>query len=184
MHSLLSRTQFQHLSGTRAPMDYVETPSQLFENFVWDTDFLRILCRDPVSGSTVPDEMIKALQRSRFEFTAIERRNQIIYSKFDQRLFSSPGNPGDAYDIFAGLHAEYGMPFAPGTHWYSRFGHLVTYASGYYGYLFSSIFAQNIWQRHLAGNSLCSDRGRKIWNQMLIHGGARDPNAILADLKS
>ena len=183
LHSLLSRTQFQHLSGTRAPMDFVETPSQLFENFVWDTNFLQILGMDPVTGATIPDDMIQALQRSRFEYSAIERRTQIIYAKFDQRMFTGPGT-GEAYDIFSGLHHEFDMPFTEGTHWYSRFGHVITYASGYYGYLYSQVFAQDIWHRRLAENSLAEDQGRAIWYKMLIHGGARDPNAILADLNA
>lgn len=163
-------------------MDYVETPSQLFENFVWDTEFLRILGTDPNTGSTIPDTVIEALQKSRFQFTSIEQRTQIVYAKFDQRMFSS-ADAGEAYNVFSGLHAELGLPFAKDTHWYSRFGHLVTYASGYYGYLFSSVFAQKIWRSRLAKNSLDSKQGREIWNKMLIHGGARDPNAILTDLQ-
>jgi len=98
-------------------------------------------------------------------------------------MFSGPGT-GEAYDIFSGLHHEFDMPFTEGTHWYSRFGHVVTYASGYYGYLYSQVFAQDIWHRRLADNSLAEDQGRAIWNKMLIHGGARDPNAILSDLKA
>ena len=153
------------------------------ENFVWDTDFLRILAKDPVTGSTIPDPLIEALQRSRFEYAAVERRTQIVYAKFDQRMFSGPGT-GEAYDIFSKLHRDLGMPFADGTHWYSRFGHLVTYASGYYGYLFSQVFARDIWQKRLAANPLAEKQGRAIWNKMLIHGGAKDPNEMLADLNA
>jgi len=39
LHSLLSRTPFQHLSGTRASMDFVDTPSHLFESFACDPVF-------------------------------------------------------------------------------------------------------------------------------------------------
>ena len=36
LHSLLSRTTFQHLSGTRAAADFIETPSQvLLLRVVW-----------------------------------------------------------------------------------------------------------------------------------------------------
>jgi hypothetical protein len=36
----------------------------------------------------------------------------------------------------------------------------------------------------LEGDPLAEDQGREIWNKMLIHGGARDPNAILTDLNA
>lgn len=40
VHSLLSETQFQHLSGTRGTIDFVEFPSHLFEHFVLDPECL------------------------------------------------------------------------------------------------------------------------------------------------
>lgn len=35
LHSLLSRTTFQHLSGTRAAADFIETPSQVWIGLDW-----------------------------------------------------------------------------------------------------------------------------------------------------
>ena len=134
LHSLLSRTEFQHMSGTRAAMDFVETPSHLIENFVWDADFLKLLGVHHVTGEVMPDQLIEALRQSRNSFAAIERQNQILYAKLDQTLFGVPDpQHRTTTQIFADLHHQAGVPYAEGTHWHSRFGHLVTYGAGYYG---------------------------------------------------
>jgi len=188
LHSMLSRTKYQHLSGTRAPMDFVETPSHWLENFVWDSEFLQILGRHHETGSPIPDDMVEKLQQSRYEYHAIERQNQILYALFDQKIFGVPdhfvGIQGrvNSTDIFAKLHRKQGVPYADGTHWHSRFGHLITYGAGYYGYLYSQVFARDIWKECFEGNSMSRTAGEKIWHNVLIHGGARDPNIMLKEL--
>lgn len=185
LHSLLSRTKFQHMSGTRAPMDFVETPSHLMENFVWDAQFLKILAVHPDSGEPVPDTIINKLQQSRNEFASIERQNQIIYALFDQMLFGvrAPETSSlSTTDLFTKLHEKFEVPHAQGTHWHSRFGHLVTYGAGYYGYLYSQVFAGDIWNQCFQKESLSSKAGHEYWQKILIHGGAKDPTAMLTDM--
>jgi intermediate peptidase len=183
LHSLLSRTTFQHLSGTRAAMDFVETPSHLFENYAWDPQFLSVMARHYATGEPVPPEMIQKLLHSRNEFRCIETQNQILYALFDQALFGVPDrNRGSTTDLFAKLHRENNVPYAEGTHWHSRFGHLVTYGAGYYGYLYSQVFAADIWKHGFEGNSLQRTSGDDVWHKMLIHGGAKDPNIMLRDV--
>jgi intermediate peptidase len=181
LHSLLSRTRFQHMSGTRAAMDFVETPSHWMENYAWDTDFLKILAVHPQTGASIPDELIRALQKSRYEFAAIERQSQILYATFDQKLFGVP-TTADTTALFGQLHREIGVPYTDGTHWHSRFGHLVTYGAGYYGYLYAQVFAGDIWRHLFQGRSMERKSGDELWHKVLIHGGAKDPSDMLTDL--
>lgn len=187
LHSMLSRTQFQHLSGTRAQMDFVETPSHWLENFVWDPEFLRVLGRHHSTGEVIPDDDIQRLRDSRNSFHGIERQNQILYALFDQTIFGNPISSNSptiksTTNIFGDLMRHHGVPYAEGTHWHSRFGHLVTYGSGYYGYLYSQVFAEDIWKTCFEGNSMSRQAGERIWKKMLIHGGARDANLMLKDV--
>lgn len=172
------------MSGTRAAMDFVETPSHFFENYVWDPQFLKILARHHVDGHEIHDELITKLRASRNEFHAIERQTQLLYAQFDQQLFGVPPTSSkiDTTAIFAKLHKEYGIPYAEGTHWHSRFGHLVSYGGGYYGYLFSQVFASDIWKECFEGNSLSRDAGHRLWKKMLMHGGAKDPFMMIEDI--
>ena len=187
LHSLLSRTKFQHMSGTRAAMDFVETPSHLLEHFVWDPQFLKILAAHYQTGQAMPEELIEQLRRSRYEFSALERQNQIIYAWFDQLLFgTSPlqnaSGKVDTTALFAQLNRENGIPYADGTHWHTQFGHLVTYGAGYYGYLYAQVFAGDIWRTLFEGQSLSRSSGERLWHGLLRHGGAKDPHEMLTDV--
>ena len=180
LHSLLSRTVFQHLSGTRAAMDFIETPSHLFESFVWDPTFLNFIGKHYSTGEHISEGAVSSLISSRNAFRALEVQTQIVYSRFDQEIFGPRAGHASTTDIFARLHKEHAVPYATGTHWHSRFGHLVTYGSGYYGYLFSQVFAADIWRTCFSTNPLSSTEGKMLWKELLRHGGARDPNVMLS----
>lgn len=125
MHSLLSRTTFQHLSGTRAPVDFVETPSQLMELFVRDKRVLDSFASHFQTGESIPNEMYTKFEASRNTFLSIDLQNQILYARFDQQLFGAPSNTTSS-NLFASLHKTMNIPFADGTFWHARFGHIVT----------------------------------------------------------
>lgn len=129
--------------------------------------------------------MAKQLSQSRGQFRFLEMQKQIVLSNFDQAIFGpqQPGAPRTpTKDVWAAMHRERGVPFAEGTHWFTNIGHLVTYGSGYYGYLYSQVFADAIWNELFRKQSLNRDSGERIWKKMLIHGGARDANVMLEDL--
>lgn len=189
LHSLLSRTSFQHMSGTRGAMDFVETPSHLFEQYVWDPNFLTLLARHHETGEQIPNELIQQLVQSRNDFRCMDVQNQILYARFDQAIFGIPSSPtgttttpsnnSTTTQLFAQLHKQHHVPYAEGTHWHSRFGHLVTYGAGYYGYLYAQVFADDIWKERFRGDSLRRESGDRLWGDMLVHGGAKNPNAML-----
>lgn len=189
LHSLLSRTSFQHLSGTRGAMDFVETPSHLFETFARDPKFLSagVLARHHVTGLPMSEGKARHLALSHADLRAVEVRTQIVHSRFDQALFGpNPCSPSlggaTSTETWERLHRESDVPFAVGTHWHSRFGHLVTYGAGYYGYLYAQMFAADIWHGALSGavgREGLREGGRRIWKEMLVHGGSKDPREMM-----
>jgi Zn-dependent oligopeptidase len=130
--------------------------------------------------------MIQAMVHSRNQFRCLEMQNQIVLSMFDQEIFGeknkiTPSNT-TTKDIWASLHRQNNSPFADGSHWFTNVGHLVTYGGGYYGYLYSQVFASGIWDQLFHKRSLERESGERIWKKLLIHGGSRDANVMLEDL--
>jgi intermediate peptidase len=114
-------------------MDFVETPSHWMETYARDPSFLsKVLARHYVTGLPMSEKRARHLELSEVDFKGMEVQTQIVHSRFDQALFGeSPCSPSlggcTSTDMFARLHQEAKVPHAAGTHWHSRFGHLVTY---------------------------------------------------------
>ncbi|KAJ0409475.1 hypothetical protein P43SY_002365 [Pythium insidiosum] len=187
LHSLLSRTEFQHLSGTRASLDFVETPSHLFEYFAWDYRVVREFARHHATGEALPEEMMTRLKQSKHMFAAMDAQTQCLYSLLDLQLFGAPANSSDAPTSSTALlrelqNAHTLVPHVEGTCWHTRFGHLVGYGAGYYSYLYSRVFASAIWQHRFAAAPLSRSAGQELHDELMIHGGARAPQEILTAL--
>ncbi len=161
LHSLLSRTTFQHLSGTRGPVDFVEVPSHLFESLSDSHEVLSLF--SSVSPETVSDAV-----QARNNFPGIENTTQLMYATYDQVLHTG-GNLG-----IGQLHEEFGLPFAEGTHFTSTFGHFNTYGGKYYSYLWAQRIAAQIREKVDADGVVSREAGKRI-ERILSPGGGDDP---------
>mmetsp|Transcript_10330 Transcript_10330/g.20321 ORF Transcript_10330/g.20321 Transcript_10330/m.20321 type:complete len:890 (-) Transcript_10330:525-3194(-) len=193
LHSLLSRTEYQHLSGTRGELDFVETPSQLMEYFAFDDRVIRMFARHHSTGEPIPHDVVNALSGARRKFQAMEYQQQVMYAACDQLLFGSGQeaenvqkivrDPTAASDVLRKLHEKYTLiPYTEGTFWLARFSHFVNYGAAYYSYTYSRTFAADLWHTRLAESPLDRRVGDDLRAKMLSYGGSRDPRDMLEDL--
>lgn len=185
LHSLLSRTRFQHVAGTRAPVDFVETPSHLLEYFAWDQRVLSQFAHHHQTGLPIPPELTKALRAAKREFAGLDTQIQVLYSLVDQKLFGPQPLEEDPTSsaFLKGVQGQImTLPHSEGTVWHARFGHLTGYGAGYYGYLYDRVFASHIWERLFKEDPWSRKAGEKVWQAMLRHGGGKDPHAMLREV--
>ncbi|PVH47328.1 hypothetical protein PAHAL_4G037600 [Panicum hallii] len=183
LHSLLSRTEYQHFSGTRVALDVAETPSNLFECYAWDYRVLKTFALDETTGDAIPEKLVKALNASRNMFPATELQRQIFYSIMDLTLFGEQASkPMDTISTVADLRRKHtSWKCAEGAHWHTRFTHLINYGAGYYSYLYARCFATTIWQEICQEDPLSRSAGSTIRDKFLRHGGSKDPSSLLKD---
>ncbi|CEG46451.1 mitochondrial intermediate [Plasmopara halstedii] len=188
MHSLLSHSEFQHLSGTRAMLDFVETPSHLFEYFAWDYQVVSEFARHHETDAPLPAAMMQGLRASKRMFAAMDTQTQCLYSMLDLQLFGEqplPCTPPTTTQMLQQLqNSSTLVPHVCGTSWHTRFGHLIGYGAGYYSYLYARVFASDIWHTCFVGSKgpLNREAGEKLYKKLMIHGGAKDPNELLLDM--
>ncbi|XP_027331078.1 mitochondrial intermediate peptidase, mitochondrial isoform X2 [Abrus precatorius] len=184
LHSLLSRTDYQHFSGTRAVLDFAEIPSNLFEYYARDYRVLKKFARHYSTGEEIPQKLAESIQGTKDIFAATELQRQIFYALVDQTLYGEKPLPyGDPSSVVAELKREHtNWEHVEGTHWESRFSHLINYGAGYYSYLYAKCFAATIWKRLCQEDPLSPATGFALRTKFLQHGGARDPAALLNDL--
>ncbi|KAM0935180.1 putative mitochondrial intermediate peptidase [Dioscorea sansibarensis] len=183
LHSLLSRTDYQHFSGTRVLLDFAETPSNLFEYYAQDYRVLNTFARHYVTGDVIPEKLVTAMNGARNMFAATELQRQIFYSMIDLTLFGEEAVAlRDTVSVVSDLKRQYtSWKHADGTHWHTRFSHLINYGAGYYSYLYARCFASTIWQQVCREDPLSPTVGAAIRSKLLRHGGARDPTNLLRD---
>uniref|UniRef100_A0A8C2XK65 Mitochondrial intermediate peptidase n=1 Tax=Cyclopterus lumpus TaxID=8103 RepID=A0A8C2XK65_CYCLU len=150
MHSMLGRTRYQHVTGTRCATDFAEVPSILMEYFATDYRVISQFARHYETG-------------------------QIFYAVLDQIYHSQPQNHTTT-DILKEMQQKYyGLPYTQNTAWQLRFSHLIGYGAKYYSYLMSRAVASMVWKQCFVQDPLNRDMGERYRRQMLAHGGAKEP---------
>jgi intermediate peptidase len=190
IHSILGRTNFQNVSGTRCATDFAELPSVLMEHFAADPDVLGLFAEHFETGQKLPFEMVeeKLILDGKFEGADVE--NQILLSMLDQSYHSALPleRRFDTTQIYHSIQKEYGvMPTDPeGTSWQGFFGHLFGYGGTYYSYLFDRVLARRVWSQVFKagkeGGAVNRTNGERFKEGVLRWGGARDPWRCLSDV--
>lgn len=187
MHSMLARTKYQHVTGTRCSTDFAEVPSVLMEYFASDPRVLSHFARDYKTGQKIPYEMLVRLQAAKSALSANDLQLQVFYAALDQQYHGDlkhlrlRGTDRESTtDILDRVQAEYYcLPHVPKTAWQLRFGHLVGYGAKYYSYLMSKAVASWIWQKCFRSNPFDRNSGERYRREVLAHGGGRPPKQLL-----
>lgn len=184
LHSLLSRTDYQHFSGTRTVLDFAEIPSNLFEYYAWDYRVLKTFARHYSTGDVIPEKLVESMLGAKNMFAATDLQRQIFYALADQTLHGEQPHPlGDISSVLSELKRKHtNLEHIEGTHWEARFSHLLNYGAGYYSYLYAKCFAATIWKKVCKEDPLSPIAGNALRTKFLQHGGARDPAVILNDV--
>uniref|UniRef100_A0A672NNK8 Mitochondrial intermediate peptidase-like n=1 Tax=Sinocyclocheilus grahami TaxID=75366 RepID=A0A672NNK8_SINGR len=150
MHSMLGRTHYQHVTGTRCSTDFAEVPSILMEYFASD---YRVLS----------------------QFAQHYQTGEIFYAALDQVYHGKPQYRSTT-DILREVQEKfYGLPYVHDTAWQLRFSHLVGYGAKYYSYLMSRAIASMVWRQCFLQDPFSRVMGERYRREMLAHGGSKEP---------
>uniref|UniRef100_A0AAX7TKZ0 Mitochondrial intermediate peptidase n=1 Tax=Astatotilapia calliptera TaxID=8154 RepID=A0AAX7TKZ0_ASTCA len=175
MHSMLGRTRYQHVTGTRCATDFAEVPSILMEYFATDYRVISQFARHYETGKPLPESMVARLCESKKVCGAADTQLQIFYAVLDQIYHSEPQNRSTTEILKDMQQKFYGLPYAPNTAWQLRFSHLIGYGAKYYSYLMSRAVASMVWKQCFIEDPLNREMGERYRREMLAHGGAKEP---------
>jgi len=169
LHGVLSKTEYNPQGGTSVMRDFVEAPSQMFEEWARRKESIALLkqwCKDcPV----LDPEAINRLDDARRFGAGVRYSRQHLYAAFDM-LVVGP-QPGASLDTWVKLESATPLGYVAGTQFPGSFSHLLNgYGAGYYGYMWSEVLALDMLSA-FDGNIMNPKVGHRFRDVILANGG-------------
>lgn len=183
LHALSGQAQMPSLAGYYTKMDFVELPSQILEEWLWEKDILKDLSQHYETKQVVDEALLdKKILSKRFD-SGRHTLRQLVLTRLSLMLFEK-GDAGQVGALFEQLSREMNSEiyFEKENHFESAFGHLMGYGAKYYSYLWAKVFALDIFNEIKKKNGLLkSAEGKKYFDKILNRGGGLDPNFLMED---
>ena len=178
--ALLATAPYETLSsGFR--QDFVEAPSQMLENFMWQPSILKEISSNVTTGAPLPDELITRIVAARYVDQAYFTLGQIKLGMADMAYHSS-GPKVDTTAVWAEITKKYTpLAMAAGTHPQASFGHLFGYDAGYYSYLWALVYAQDMFTAFENGGLENPAVGARYRNDILAPAKTFEPDVLVRE---
>jgi thimet oligopeptidase len=176
MHAMVNETELRLMSGTGVVRDFVEAPSQIMENWVWNKQVLSLFAKHYQSGAVIPAELVDKMIASRNATSGLSALQQVYYGTLDFTYHDTvqPASPAEANALARDLQNSITLyPFVEGSHFESSFGHLTDYGAGYYGYLWSLVYACDMYSV-FDSDPLSPALGHRFRETVLAKGASDD----------
>jgi thimet oligopeptidase len=179
LHNNLSATRYAYNAGTSTLRDFVEAPSQMLEDWVYDPRVLALFTTVCPQCKPVPEAMILQADRSRSFGRQRHYSRQNLYASYDLALHTKEAP--DPLRAWTQMESATIMGHVKDTKMPASFGHLASgYASGYYGYLWSEVVALDM-RTAFAKDKLSKAQGLKYRRTVLAQGGQRPAQQLIRD---
>ncbi|MBQ7332281.1 MAG: M3 family metallopeptidase [Opitutales bacterium] len=192
MHHLLGDAEVPALNGTSVAWDFVELPSQLNENWVWEPEVLNTFARHYQTGETLPAELIEKMTRARTFQGAYQQMRQLSFAYVDLFIHMNAKDVLKSGKKLNDIGIEVTKDFSwkqspvPNTN-LNRFTHLfrspVGYASGYYSYKWAEALEADAFFSVFRNpdGSLNYDKGMDFRKKILEKGDTADADQLFRD---
>ncbi len=184
MHDLLTKAELAEQAGTNVARDFVEMPSQIFENWAWDYQALTLFAKHYKTGEILPKKLHDKMVAAKNVGSGLHVLQQIFYGTLDMTFHDKYDANGtkSTTELVKELQNEITLyKFQEGTHFEAGFGHLNGYAAGYYSYLWALVFADDMFSVFEQNGIMNQEIGLKLRKIVLERGATIDEMDIVKE---
>lgn len=169
MHDLLSETAYASNAGTNTETDFVEAPSQIYEEWARRPQTLALLKTHCSGCPEVDAKVIKALLEARNFGAVFFNSMNYEWARLDMALAGeAPGKPMEHWRAIEGISP---LGHVAGSEMPGIFHHILGgYAAGYYGYIWAEVIGKDMLSAW-GDNLLDAAVGARFRKTVLARGG-------------
>lgn len=182
LHQVLTRAELVRFSGSSTERDFVEAPSQIMEHWTWQPSVLARFARHHETGEPLPASLVEAMVRARNLNIALTTLRQVQFGVLDMGLHGEGAAERDLDEIHETATRVALLPVHEGTFFPASFGHMLGgYDAGYYGYLWSEVFGDDMFSRFEREGLTDPKVGAEYRSAILEAGGSLDGMDLLTN---
>ena len=177
LHVTLSNTRYATQAGTNVKLDFVEAPSQMLQEWVYDAKVLALFSQVCAACEPVPADLLERATASRSFAKGLLFARQHLYASYDLALYAA--SAPEPLALWARLEGATPLGYEKGSLFPAAFSHIAGgYSAGYYAYLWSLATAHDL-HTAFAADHLNGTTGQRYRSIVLANGGQIDANELV-----
>jgi len=182
LHSLFGGHQrWARLSGIATERDFVEAPSQMLEEWMYDVETLQSFAKNN-AGEPIPAKLVESLDAARHFGEGSATSVQMYYAALSLEYHRLDPSTFNLTDKMLELEAEYSpYPHQQQTYFYANLGHLNGYSAIYYTYMWSNVIAKDMFSKFKQAGLRDRATARAYRDAILVPGGSKPASELVAD---
>lgn len=183
LHAINANTIYPSLSGASVYWDFVELPSQLMENWCYESEALKLFARHYQTNEILPTKYIEKIKESSNFMEGLQTTRQVSFGKLDLawhalESMDSIEKVKDTEDLaFKNIEL---LPDIESTCMSTAFGHIFQggYSSGYYSYKWAEVLDADAFEYFKEKGIFNDEVAKKFRDNVLQLGGTVEPMAL------
>ena len=182
LHGMLANTTYPSLSGTNVFWDFVELPSQIFENWCFEKEALNLFAKHYETNETIPMELVQKIKDSSNFLEGIATLRQLSFGMLDMAWHG--GNPTNINHVKEFENKAFGdtqlYPDVIDNCMSTAFSHIFQggYSSGYYSYKWAEVLDADAFEAFKENGIFDKETANKFKENILSQGGTDKPMAL------
>lgn len=179
LHGMLANGQYESLSGTSVPRDFVELPSQVMENWCYDPEALRLFARHYQTNEVIPNELVEKIRASQNFMAGMANLRQLRFGLVDMYWHGQKPTNESITEVESRIDSLVQLlPPVKGVAFSPAFSHIFAggYSAGYYSYKWSEVLDADAFEAFKEKGGLSNrEVAEKFRSNILEKGGSEKP---------
>ncbi len=180
LHGMLSDTTYPSLSGPHVYWDFVELPSQIFENWCYEKEALSRFAKHYETGEVIPDALIEKIKAAASFEAGMQMLRQVGLASIDfgWHAVESLDHVKQVKEYEAELTAKTSLyPETDGVCTSTAFSHIFQggYSAGYYSYKWAEVLDADAFEYFKERGIFNKEVATKFKQNILAAGGSAHP---------
>lgn len=182
LHGMMAKGTYESLSGTSVFWDFVELPSQIFENWCYEKECLDLFAKHYETGEKIPEELIEKIKKASNFQQGYQTVRQISFGLLDMAYHSQDPTPISSIFEFEEeiMKPTDLLPKVQGTLMSTSFSHIFQggYSSGYYSYKWAEVLDADAFELFQEKGVFDKATADSFVKNILSAGGSEHPEKL------